>query len=167
MPTIQIALGTEMGMLMTTVFSHVFNTNIISVYQIWGNCRRELWAVAMLPKRKESQGTEGLQARSLLQAPGTEQASHRATLPLPERRQCLLCPKASTEVSQNQTKVLFNQTPQLASLPCPLLGTTWIWKLQYLLPMIKMFTWANSNKKKNGKSFCLKHESLQRRHGYY
>lgn len=148
MPTIQIALGIEMGMLMTTIFSHVFNTNIISVYQIWGNCRRELWAVAMLPKRKESQGTEGLQARSLLQAPGTEQASHRATLPLPERRQCLLCPKASTEVSQNQTKVLFNQTPQLASLPCPLLGTTWIWKLQYLLPMIKMFTWANNNNKK-------------------
>lgn len=152
MPTVQIALGIEMGMSMMTPFSHGFNTCIISVYQIWGNCRRELWAVAMLPKRKESQDTEGLQARSLLQAPGTEQASHRATLPLPERQQCLLCLKASTEVSQNQTKVLFHQIPQLASLPCPLLGTTWIRKLQYLLPMIKMFTWANNdNKKKNQK----------------
>lgn len=167
MPTVQIALGIEMGMSTMTPFSHGFNTCIISVYQIRGNCRRELWAVAMLPKRKGSQDTEGLQARSLLQAPGTEQASHRATLPLPERQQCLLCLKASTEVSQNQTKVLFHQTPQLASLPCPLLGTTWIWKLQYLLPMIKMFTWANNNKKKKPESFCLKHESLQQRHGYY
>lgn len=44
-------------------------------------------------------------------------------------------------------KSTFYQTPQLASLPCPLLGTTWIWKLQYLLPVIELFTWANNNKK--------------------
>lgn len=44
-----------------TPFSHGFNMHIISAYQMRGNCRRELWAVAMLPKWNRSQGMEALQ----------------------------------------------------------------------------------------------------------
>lgn len=132
-----------------TPFSHGFNTRIISVHQMRGNCRREFWAVAKFPKRKESHGKEGLQARSLLQAPGTEQA---LSLMVPRSRcqgggsACWAWKPARKCHKTKQST--FYQTPQLASLPCPLLGITWIWKLQYLIPKIKLFTWANNNNKK-------------------
>lgn len=85
-----------------------FNTHIISVHQMRGKCRRELPAVAMFPTGEKGEARQGrLAAQALLQAAGTEQGSHGATLPLPGRQERLLGLKASTEVPPNQTKVLF------------------------------------------------------------
>lgn len=102
-----------------TPYSHGFYTLNISMYQMRGNSRRKPKAFLTLPKRKGNQKTKRLQPRSLLQAAGTEQASHRATLTLPKRRQCLLSVKASTEAWQKQTKVCFIRLQNSQVSPAP------------------------------------------------
>lgn len=103
-------------------------------------------------ERKERQGREGLQPRSCCRLLAR---SRRLMVP---RSRCQGAGAPAGPESQHGSvtkpnKSTFYQTPQLTSLPCPLLGTTWIWKLQYLLPMIKLFTWAN-NKKKTERAFA-------------
>lgn len=95
---------------MMTPFSHGFNMHIISVYQMRGELQERTLSCCNAPQEKGQPRHGSLAA--LVQ--GTEQASHRATLPLPGWQQCL---KASTEVSQNQTKALFIKLHNLQVSP--------------------------------------------------
>lgn len=151
---------------MMTPSSHGFNTHIISVYQMRGKCRRELSAVAMLPIGEKGEARQGrLAAQVLLQAPGTEQASHGATLPLPGGRSACWAWKPARKCHQTKQKYFLSNSTTHKS-PLPPSGNNMDLKTSVSSSNDKT-VYLGKQQKKNRESFCLKHESLQQRCGCY
>lgn len=124
---------------MMTPFSHGFHTRITCVSDE-GELQERALSCCNAPQEKG----EPRHGRLAAQVPAAGVSSCHA--PTARAAAVPAVPESQHGSVTKPNKSTFYQTPQLVSLPCPLLGTTWIWKLQYLLPVIKLFTRANNKK---------------------